>query len=319
MNISDVYVFNKIATTLSFTKAARQIGCSRFASSKKISRLEQNLGVILINRSIRSVSLTEYGRTFLQHTSEVNTMIKQAADVVRSADLKPTGTVAFNIPSSLGATLMPALITRFQTLWPDVKFSMRFEDHMVDLIAEGYDLAIRVSHKLMDSNLISRRLGSTHKVLATSRGYVERFGVPTNLQDLKNHRCLGFDRAVNGGTIWQFRGLETRIDIPCNFSFAANNAQALILAACLDNGIIYLPEVYISNELAQQRLEPILPDAYVPESYGIFAVYPHRNAAAKVKVLVNFIERELSSLRINDRGAPLTGSIGHHGQCANLN
>jgi DNA-binding transcriptional LysR family regulator len=176
-----------------------------------------------------------------------------------------------------------------------------------------------VAHKLTDSNLISRRLGSTHKVLAASPGYLERFGVPTELQDLKNHRCLGFDRAVNGGTIWRFRGLETRIDIPCSFPFAANNTQALVLAACLDNGIIYLPEICISNELAQQRLEPVLLDAYVPESYGIFAVYPHRNAAAKVKVLVNFIERELSSLRINDRGTPFTGSIGHYEQCVDLN
>ena len=103
MNMSDVYVFNIVATTLSFTQAAKLVGSSRSAISKKISRLEKNLGVILINRSTRSMSLTEAGRTFLRHTSEVNTMIEQAAAVVRGADLEPTGTVAFSIPSSLGA------------------------------------------------------------------------------------------------------------------------------------------------------------------------------------------------------------------------
>ena len=137
MNMSDVYVFNKVATTLSFKDAARQIGSSRSAISKKISRLEQDLGVILINRSTRSVSLTEAGRTFLLHTSEVNTMIDQAANVVRGADLEPTGTVVFSIPSSLGVALMPSLITQFQTSWPAVKFSIHFHDHMVDLIAGG--------------------------------------------------------------------------------------------------------------------------------------------------------------------------------------
>lgn len=300
MNMSDVHVFIIVATTLSFAEAARQTGSSRSAISKKISRLEQNLGVILINRNTRSMSLTETGRTFLRHTLEVNTMIEQAADVVRGADREPTGTVTFSIPSSLGAALMPSLLTQFQTSWPEVKFSIHFEDHMVDLIGGGYDLAIRVSHKLTDSSLISRRIGSTRKVLATSPGYLKRFGIPVNLQDLKDHRCLGLGSAVDAGTTWRFRSLEALNEIPCTFPVAANNTLALILAACLDNGIIYIPEVYISNELAQQRLEPILLDSYVPELYGIFAVYPHRNAAAKVKVLVNFIERELTSFRMID-------------------
>lgn len=316
MNFSDVYAFNKVATTLSFAKAARQIGSSRSAISKKISRLEQDLGVILINRSTRSASLTEAGRTFLRYTSEVNTMIEEAANVVRGADLEPAGTVVFSIPSSLGAALMPSLITQFQTSWPAVKFSIHFDDHMVDMIAGGYDLAICISHKLTDSSLISRRLDSTRRVLAASPGYLRRFGIPTSLQDLKNHRCLGFDSAVNAGTTWRFRGLEAPIEIPCTFPVAANNVLALILAASLDNGIIYLPEVCMSNELALQKLEPVLLDFYVPDSYGIFAVYPHRNPAAKVEVLVNFIERELTSLRVIDRGAPVAGSIEHDEQCA---
>ena len=166
MNISDVSVFNKVATTLSFTRAAKQVGSSRSNISKVISRLEGNLGVVLINRSTRSVSLTEAGRTFHQHTSEIDTRIECAAAAVRATDREPTGTVAFSIPSSLGTTLMPALLTQLQSTWPELRFNIHFQDHGVDLIAGGLDLAIRISQKLDDSNLISRRLASSHKVLA---------------------------------------------------------------------------------------------------------------------------------------------------------
>ena len=118
MNLSDVYVFKKVASTLSFTKAARQIGVSRSAVSKQIRRLEQSLGVVLINRSTRSVSLTESGRTFDAHTAKIDTTIERAADLVRGSDLSPLGTVSFTLPSALRAALMPALTTRSQTQWP---------------------------------------------------------------------------------------------------------------------------------------------------------------------------------------------------------
>lgn len=305
ISLSDVYVFRKVAATLSFTQAARQIGSSRSAISKKISRLEQDLGVTLINRSTRSVSLTEAGRVFHRHTSEIDTRIERAVEVVRGTGLKPTGTVAFSVPSSLGAALMPALVTQFQATWPEVKFSIHFNDHLVDLIAESFDLAIQISQKLNDSSLISRRLISTHRVLAASPGYLDKYGVPTNLSELKDHRCLGLGSAVKTGTNWRLQDQKRTIEVPCTYSVSANNDLALILAACLDSGIVYMPEICISNELLQQRLHIILPESSDPQPYGIYAVYPHRNAAAKVKVLVNFIERELSTMSTTDRWAPL--------------
>ena len=103
---------------------------------------------MLVNRSTRSVSLTEAGRTFHEHTSEVDTRIKRAADVVRRGDLHPTGTVAFAIPSSLGAALLPALTSQFQSTWPDLRFNIHFDDRPVDLIAGSFDLAIQISQKL---------------------------------------------------------------------------------------------------------------------------------------------------------------------------
>jgi DNA-binding transcriptional LysR family regulator len=310
MNIVDISVFNKVASTLSFTRAARQVGSSRSAVSKRITRLEQDLGVVLVNRSTRSVSLTEAGRTFYQHTSDVDTKIEHAAEVVRSRDLRPTGTVAFAIPSSLAAMLMPALITDFQSTWPELRLNIHVDDRQVDLIAGSFDLAIQIAQELEDSSLVSRRLASTRKVLAASPGYLDKFGVPTDIAQLKNHRCLGRGSAAQKSAKWRFQKQEHVVEVACTYSISANNDRALVEAASLDNGIVYLPEICIFNEVLQQDLQIILPEASDPRRYGIFAVYPHRNTAAKVKVLVDFIARELSRI-------PVSGRVDRDEQCVN--
>lgn len=301
MNISDVVIFNKVAATLSFTRAAMLAGSSRSTVSKKINRLEGALGVILINRSTRSVTLTEAGRDFYSHTSEIDLTLEHAADLVRGSDLQPSGTVKLSLPSSFGAMFLPSLITQFQKSWPEIIIDIHVEDHEVDLIAGAYELAILVSHKLKDSNLISQRLGSTPKVLAASPAYLKKFGMPRSLQDLKNHRCLGFGCGNSNGTAWRFDTCDKIVEVRCTFPVTTDNAQALIDAARCDNGIIYVPRAYITDELTQKRLEHILPDSHVPESYGIFAVYPHRKVAAKVKVLVDFIDQEMKSQGIADQ------------------
>lgn len=300
LNLSDVYVFNSVARRLSFTAAAREIGFSRSAISKKISRLEQDLGVILLNRSTRCVNLTEAGRTFFKHTLEAAVNIEHGANVVRAADLEPSGTVKLSLPSSLSRALMPKLVTEFQQSWPDVKIILNVEDRLVDLIGGGYELAICITQKLADSNLISRRIGSTRQVLAASPGYLQQFGTPLGLDDLEHHRCLGFDNAEGNGRIWRFDRGDDVIEIPASFPVASNNTQTLIDAACLGSGIIYLPDACISDEITTKRLQTLLVDCYAPKSYGIFAIFPHRNSAAKVKVLVNFVEQILKSPATTD-------------------
>ncbi len=294
MNISDVFAFNKVASTLSFTRAARQIGLSRSAVSKKISRLEENLGVVLMNRSTRSVSLTEAGRVFYQRTFDLDTTIERAAEFVREGNLHPSGTVRFALPSTLGAALLPALISRFQSAWPDVRLDIHYEDRQVNLIDGGFDLAIQIAQNLHDSCLISRRLAATHKVLAASPGYLDKYGVPTNIAELKGHSCLCHGVAVPGGSNWRLQMQDNVVDVPCVSSLSASNSRALVQAACLDSGIVYMPEICICDELRQQHLQIILPEASDPQPCGVYAVYPHRNAAATVKVLVDFIEQELA-------------------------
>ena len=294
LNLSDVYVFKKVAATLSFSKAARQMGISRSTVSKQISRLEQNLGVILLNRTTRNVNLTEAGRTFDAQTARVDTAIERAADLVRGADLSPNGTVSFTLPSGLGAALMPAFTTQFYQRWPELHLNIHFDDAVRDLISSNLDLAIRISRKLDDSSLISRRLGTTRKVFAASPRYLKKHGTPENLSDLRRHRCLGLGDGIGTAEHWKIRQNGKAVTLP-TYSLSANNNLALILAACLDGGIVYLPEVCIAGELARNQLR-VIADCTDPENYGIYALYPHRNAAAKVKVLVDFIEDRLPDI-----------------------
>lgn len=308
INLSDVYVFKQVASTLSFTKAAKQIGATRSAVSKQISRLEHALGVVLINRTTRSMNLTEAGRTFDSHTVRIDTTIECAADLVRSADLSPQGTVSFTLPSGLGATMMPALATQFQARWPELRLNIQFNDEVQNLITANLDLAIRISKKLTDSSLISRRLASTRMVLAASPGYLREHGNPRNPSKLKNHRCLGLGSAMKSSTIWKLRQGDKIIDVPVNFALSTNNNLALILAACLDSGIVYVPEICIAGELARNHLQ-VIPGCTDPEHYGIYALYPHRNAAAKVKVLVEFIENMLPTMGSLDRWTVVSDRI----------
>ncbi len=237
---------------------------------------------------------------FHQQTVEIDAKIEHAAEAVRGANLKPTGTVAFSVPSSLGASLMPALINRFHTTWPELKLSVHFEEAHVDLVAGSYDLAIRLAQKLADSTLILRRRGSTRKVLAASPGYIAKYGMPTHIEALKDHRCLALGSAVKTHAKWRFSSPAGPVEIPVTFAVSANNDLALILAAWLDNGILYIPQICICNELSQQRLQVILPEFNNTEKYGIYAIYPHRKPTAKAKVLVDFIEQELDAMETND-------------------
>lgn len=307
LNLSDVYVFKKVAATLSFTKAARQIGVSRSAVSKQVSRLEQELGVVLINRTTRNVNLTEAGRKFDASTSDIDVTIERAAAMIRGSDLSPLGTVRFALPSALGALLMPAFAKQFEEHWPDLKLSIEFNDSVEDPIAANLDLAVRISKRLNDSSLVSRRLSSTRMVMAASPGYLNSHGRPALPSELDEHRLVTSRTGLPGGVRWRMQDDQHKVvDRQIEYSLAFSCDEALILAGSCDAGVIYVPELLVSNELALGQLERILDDYCDPEPIGIYAIYPQRNPAAKVKVLVDTIANALVDIAGDGIGDQLT-------------
>ncbi|MDX1403261.1 MAG: LysR family transcriptional regulator [Woeseiaceae bacterium] len=303
--LPDLYLFAKVAETLSLREAALQLQLARSTVSKRLSRFEKELGVKLFNRSTRRISLTDSGRRLYQQWHDVSRSIDSALATVRDADQILSGTLRVNMPSSLGSALMPDLMGDFRRQCPDLKLSIDFFDQHVDVVGQGYDVVIRTARRLPDSRLIARRLASSPRILAASPQYIERHGQPRKLEDLRDHHCLALGRQSERQVVWSFDSNNGPVDISLNPAFAANNELALVLAACLGVGILYTPKILIENELQLERLRVLGIRKYEWPSYGLYAIYPKENPSAKVKAFVDFVERRLGSLATADRWAPL--------------
>ena len=301
MNIADIAVFNKVAETLSFTRAGEIIGMNRSAVSKRIARLENDLGVILFNRSPRSISLTEAGHKFYTHTVTLDHTINTAAEAIHDTHQRPSGVLSFTMPTSLGASLIPPLMKEFQKNWPDVCLNAHLDERYVDIIGEGLDIAIRIAKKMNDSSLMARRIASTPEILVASPGYLERRGRPVHVRELKSHLCLTLSKRE---VIWRFARQGETFEVPLNCTTSSNNDQALLLIACLDGGILRVPKLLVEADLKVGRLEQVLDKFTSPPDYGIYAIYPNRNPPAKVKVFIDFVEEQLQQMSDIDRWEP---------------
>ena len=304
MNVADIQVFSRVARLGSFSEAARQLGLTRSAVSKSVSRLEEKLGVVLIQRSTRSSSLTDAGRRFQSYAAEIDATLEKAVASVSGADQEVVGNLSVSVPTSFGAGMMPSLIHDFRAKWPRLSLNLHFSDQNVDLVGGAYDVAIRLATRLEDSSLLSKRLGTTREILVASPGYLARHGTPRHVNDLKSHRCLAIGSSARSQVVWRFRGVRDQIEVPIDCAMTSNTDLALILAACMDEGILYTPELSVSGELARGRLQAILPDFCDSRRRGIHAVYPNRKPPAKVRAFIDFIEAALPALEAVDRWAP---------------
>lgn len=303
---ADCAIFAKVADTLNYRAAAEALHVSRSTVSKRITALEQELGVKLLNRSTRHVSLTEAGHTLLDHWRSMEQMARASYEAVHGSDLAPSGALRVSLPSSLAAVLMPSLVQEFLTDWPEVRLNLHFSESLVDLVSRGYDAVIRVAEHLEDSGLTAKRLASSERVLAASPAYLGKYGEPDTLQSLKSHRILALNRTTERGTAWRFERDGRSQEVMLVPSFMANNDLALVLAACLDVGLLYLPKILIESELSRNRLQVIeLKDARGP-AVGVFTLYPHRTPPAKVRVFVDFVSKQLGELGHLDRWRPLS-------------
>lgn len=303
---SDCAIFARVARTLSYQYAGDQLGLSRSTISKRIVALEQALGVILLNRSTRRISLTDAGTNLLAHWTDIERAAHASFDSVHGSDLEPSGRLRISIATSLGAVLMPCLARDFLHDWPDLQMSIHFSEPFVDVVGHGFDVVIRIAENLSDSVLVAKRLATSRKVLVASPGYLERHGKPSNLKSLKKFRALDLHAASERGSAWRFVDANDKLkDTTLVPACVANNDLALILAACLDVGILYTPKLLVESELSRGHLQVIeLDDAKGPE-VGIYALYPHREPPAKVRVFVDFVSKQLSDIGQLDRWNPL--------------
>lgn len=284
MIISDVLLFVRIAETLSFKEAAKHLDISRSQASKRIAALEDELGTTLIYRSPRSISLTSAGETLFGHYRRIFDMMEEARLAVEHLSNAPLGRLRFSMPTCLGSALLPKLSSEFLQRYPGVVLDAHTSETCVDIVAGGYDVAIRVAQRLTDSTLTARRLATSPIVLAAAPSYLQEHGSPAHPAELARHRCLGLQRPKQPGTAWYFRAASGRFSVPIDFWAVSDTNLALVRAACSGLGFVYLPLAVIANKLQQGTLRTVLPEFCKGIEAGIYAVHagraPTRNAAA---------------------------------------
>lgn len=302
MRASDAAVFNKVAATLSFTRAGQLAGLSRSAVSKRISRLEDDLGVLLLNRSSRSITLTAAGERFYDQTIKLEETLKLANDAVKDAKDMPFGKLAFTMPTSLGASFTPLIARHFQVAWPDIDMYINFDDRYVDIIGEGFDVAIRVARQLRDSSLMTKKLLSSPEVLVASPRFLKDYGRPIRAEELANTRCLTL---ATNKTDWTLLGPNGPIEIQLRKVTTFSNKLTMILAAVLDGGMMLIPKILVESEIRLGRLEVISSKLSTRSEYGVFAVFPNRHPTANARIFVEFVADWLPRLGDVDRWNPL--------------
>ena len=295
MIIADVLLFVRIAETLSFKDAAKHLNISRSQASKRIAALEDELGTPLIYRSPRSISLTSAGETLFAHYRRIFDMMEEARLAVEHLSNAPIGRLRFSMPTCLGSGLLPKLYSEFLPRYPGVVLDAHTSETCVDIVAGGYDVAIRVAQRLTDSTLTARRLATSPLVLAAAPSYLQERGTPSHPAELARHRCLGLQRPKHPGTAWYFRASNERFSVPIDFWAVSDTNLALVRAACSGLGFVYLPLGVIANKLQQGALQVVLPEFCKGIDAGIYAVHAGRTPTKNAAVFIDFVRDALLS------------------------
>jgi len=280
-------IFVRVVETGGFSTAARDLSISRSAVSKQVARLEDRLGARLLNRTTRRLSPTEAGLIFYERAAMIVTEIEEAERSVTALHTEPRGTLRINAPMSFGIRHVSPAMPDFMSRHPDISVDLTLNDRVVDLVDEGYDLAIRIG-RLKDSSLISRRLAPLQQIVCATPDYWARHGKPTHPKQLQDHNCLLFSY-LSTGSDWLFRENGKLLSVTVSGNFRANNGDSLRTAALGGLGVVLSPSFIIDKELRSGAIEPVLQE-YLNFGGGIHMVYPHnRHLSAKVRAFVDFM------------------------------
>ena len=289
MNFDGISEFVYVAETTSFTQAAKKLNISTAHVSRRITALEQRLNVKLLYRTTRKVSLTQEGQLFYQHCRSVLDGIEEAERVVTNLQQKPQGHIKLTAPVTYGEQKILPLVNDFIQQHSEVQVSAYLSNQKVDMVEQGFDLAIRLG-KLADSTLMAKKLGSRTNYLCASPQYLEKYGMPHSLSELNDHSCLL-------GTLdyWRFKVAGKEKTVKVKGSVRYNNGTGLTDAALKGLNIVQLPDYYVKDFIAQGRLLPLL-SQFQEADEGIWAVYPHnRQLSPKIRALVDYLSEHLAT------------------------
>jgi len=279
-------VFVAVIENGGFSAAARTLGISKSAVSKRITQLERHLGVRLLHRTTRKLSLTEAGERYFEHAAQALTAAGQAEDAVTELQGEPQGKLKISSPMSFGRLHVAPLIPKLMRRYPKLQIDLVMDDRKVDLVAEGYDLSIR-GGILPDSTLIARKLAPLHQVLCASPEYIERHGLPSTPEELTGHNCVLFSLSSDANK-WTLIDADGSQSVLVSGSYQVNNSEAILEALRQGIGIGRLPTFVAGPDLKTGRLVKLFESWRIPD-FAIYAVFPEREyLPAKVRVFLDF-------------------------------
>lgn len=294
-------VFAHVVEAESFSGAARALGLSKSAVSKRVSRLEDRLGLRLLNRTTRRLSLTEGGAAFYQGCQRVVAEAEAAEQAVTHLASAPRGRLKVNAPMSFGVRHVGPALPEFLARYPELTIDLALNDRVVDLVEEGFDVGIRIG-RLTDSSLVARRLAPNRAVLSAAPAYLETHGVPRRAAELEDRACLIYSYHAEGEG-WRLNGPEGERRFKVSGPLRVNNGDAILAAALGGLGVALLPCFICGEDLRAGRLVRVLTDWEAPSDASVSAVYPAaRHLSPKVRVFVDFLAERFGGTPYWDEG-----------------
>ena len=286
--LTEMEAFATVVDQGGFTDAAKKMGISKSAVSKHVSSLEARLGARLLNRTTRRVSPTEIGLAYYDRARRVLTDAGEADALVTSMQAAPSGQLRISVATDFGVNHLSPVIGDFLATYPDISVNMVLNNRYVELISEGFDLAVRIG-ELEDSTLRARKLTDTNRRMIASPAYIERYGRPKRIDDLNEHKLLHYSSQANG-SVWKLTAPSgEKRQVRTAGWLTVNDGQSLLNAAIAGLGIAYLPSFLYAEAMDAGLVQEAIPELPI-ETQGIFAVYPPgRFTQPKVRAFIDFL------------------------------
>jgi DNA-binding transcriptional LysR family regulator len=274
VDLNDIAVFVKVAQFESFSIAARALGMPVSTVSRKVSELERELGVALLQRTTRKLTLTSQGRNYLGQCSEPLNLLFDAERVLTQTQRKPEGLLKISVPVILSQDPFLEFLSLFMKSYPRIKVDLFITNLFLDLIAENIDVAIRFG-ELKDSSLIAKKLGSQIRYAVASPGYLKGRDIPRRPEDLKSHQCI-LVNAKNNETEWEFVSGRKRAKVHVSGPISSRDFQSVSTFVYRGHGVGFLPSNYCDEGTRKEELVRLLPD-WTSKQVDVHAIYPTRN------------------------------------------
>ncbi|CCE03200.1 LysR family transcriptional regulator [Bradyrhizobium sp. STM 3809] len=286
-------IFAKVVELRSFAGAAQELSLSKASVSKAVSRLEERLGTRLFNRTSRRLALTDAGQRLSERAAQLLADGEAAETEALAQSLTPRGLVRFAVPMTFGVKKIAPLLPAFLEQYPEVSIDLHMSDATVDLIGEGFDLALRIA-RLPDSSLVARRLCAMPRYTVAAPSYLKRHGRPTHPMHLAEHRCFGYAYLSTAG-VWHYTNAAgEQASVRPAGQLRVNNGEALLPAVLAGLGIADLPDFIVGDAIASGEVEVVLKGWSQPEGAMHLVMPPGGPRPARVEVLTEFLVKELA-------------------------